>query len=252
MDEVITREHYQAKRLEFVRSILDLTPCSGLEIGACDLPSIPKYLGACEFADFRTAEEMIELWKLSPETVVPVTYLLNREDLVSSQVDKRFDYVIACHVIEHIPNPIGYIQDLQKLLDPREGGIIILAVPDKRHTADVSRSSTRLEHLLMDHHDNCRAPTMEHVMEFSRAWSPELAAMSERSTLEYYNWATAYLASGHADAHCHVWTDEEFFRQMERLAADGLFPDLEIFATQLTQPGFNEFMIAFRALPART
>ncbi len=147
MLEVITRESYQVKRLEFVKSVVDIFGGCGLEIGACDLPTVPPYFGKCEFADFRSAAEMIELWTLPPETVVPVNFILNREERICDQIDKRFDYIIACHVIEHVANPIGYIQDLQQLLDPAGAGMIILSLPDKRCTLDASRLSTSLDHL---------------------------------------------------------------------------------------------------------
>ncbi len=249
MTEVITRESYQVKRLEFVKSVVDVFRGHGLEIGACDLPTVPSYVGSCDFADFRSAEEMIKLWSLPPETVVPVNFILNREERICDQIDKRFDYIIACHVIEHVANPIGYIQDLQKLLDPDGSGLIILAVPDKRCTPDASRQSTSLDHLLMDFHANSRVPSLEHILDSGYVWVPELREMSHRSVLQYYQWAVANLNSDGADAHCHVWTDVEFFAQMERVTHDGLLPNLAIAATEETQPGFNEFTIAFQNLP---
>ncbi len=73
--------------------------------------------------------------------------------------------------------------------------------------------------------------------------------MSDRSMAEFYEWAVTYLNSGHADAHCHVWTDAEFFAQMERVTSDGLLHNLAIAVTEATQPGFNEFMIVFKNIP---
>jgi len=46
----------------------------------------------------------------------------------------RFDYCLASHVIEHIPNPIAFFQSIAHLLKP--GGVLSLAVPDKRYTFD--------------------------------------------------------------------------------------------------------------------
>lgn len=48
-----------------------------------------------------------------------------------------FDVVLMGGVIEHIPNPIGLLQSLQKLLRP--GGYLSLGVPDKRFCFDVLR-----------------------------------------------------------------------------------------------------------------
>jgi hypothetical protein len=46
-----------------------------------------------------------------------------------------YDVLIASHVIEHLPDPIGFIASAQKLLHP-ERGVLALAVPDKRWCFD--------------------------------------------------------------------------------------------------------------------
>ena len=51
-----------------------------------------------------------------------------------------FDVVLMGGVIEHIPNPIGLLRSLQKLLKP--GGYLSLSVPDKRYCFDFLRPLT--------------------------------------------------------------------------------------------------------------
>ncbi len=245
MSDGITRASYQVKRLEFITSILDPSMHRGLEIGACDLPTIPSYLGKCQFADMRSTEEMIRLWNLPSSSVAPVEYLLKRNKPLAEQINVRFDYVIACHVIEHVPNLIGYLRDLESLLDPKGACVIVLAAPDKRCTLDSGRPSTHLDHLLTDYHNNCVAPTVEHIMEFSRHWSPELRALEEKSLVDFYKWACEMQDSEDYDAHCHVWKDDEFITQMETLISGGILGNFSLAAIQHTPPGFNEFMVAF-------
>ena len=43
---------------------------------------------------------------------------------------ERFAYIIASHVIEHLPDPIRFLRDCEALLEP--GGVLSLAIPDKR------------------------------------------------------------------------------------------------------------------------
>src|SRR5688572_18533539 len=117
----ITRGDYQVNRLRLLSELVDVSKKDGLEIGACDLPTVPPGAGRCEFADFRTADEMARLWSLPPETVMPVKYVLRRDEKVHTQVGRSFDYVVLCHVIEHVPNVIGYINDLRHLLN--DGGV---------------------------------------------------------------------------------------------------------------------------------
>lgn len=247
MADVITRASYQAKRLDFLKTVTNPALGRGLEIGACDLPTIPASLGPCEYADFRSARQMIELWNLPPETVVPVRYIVKRDQPLSAQIDERFDYVVACHVIEHVPDPIGYIIELGKLLREGASGFVILAAPDKRQTLDATRNSTSIEHILMDFHDKCAHPTIEHIMEFGHHWSQDFRDMRQRSLNEFYSWAARHVSSEEADAHCHVWTDQEFIDQMKELTASGIIGNLSVAATQPTMEGYNEFMIAFRS-----
>jgi SAM-dependent methyltransferase len=242
------RADYQSKRLKFLSALVNLPASEGLEIGACDLPTVPANIGGCSFADIRSSEEMIQMWNLPPSTVVPIKFLLDRTTPLYLQIAQRFDYVVACHVLEHVANPIGYVKELALLLKP-SGGIICLAVPDKRFTFDVLRSSTTLEHLLSDYHDDCRHPSIEHILEFSIHGSAEWASLCEASLIEFYQWACAEHRSGKADAHCHVWRDEEFFVQVERLINGGVLPEISIAAKQATPVGYNEFMVALRRLP---
>ena len=247
MSEAITRKSYQSKRYKFLNSILDVDRSIGLEIGACDLPTVPRNLGSCDFADLRSKEEMVQMWNLPVEDVMDIDFLLTRDRPINQQIEKRFDYVVACHVIEHIANPIGYINDLQRLLDPNGARIVVLSAPDKRFTLDSTRTSVTLDHLLMDYYEDAKEPSLEHILAFARAWSPELAAVENRSLVEFFRWAKDN--SVNFDAHCHVWTDEEFFGQMAVLSGNGFFAKTEILATQPTPPGFNEFTIALRSIP---
>jgi SAM-dependent methyltransferase len=51
-----------------------------------------------------------------------------------------FDACITSHVIEHVPNPIGLFQSLDRLLTPN--GVLPFAVPDKRYCFDFFRPIT--------------------------------------------------------------------------------------------------------------
>lgn len=61
-----------------------------------------------------------------------------------------FDFVIASHVLEHLPDPIGSIESLIRILRPR--GLLILIIPDKERTFDSGRPVTDLRHLLDVYH----------------------------------------------------------------------------------------------------
>jgi hypothetical protein len=240
----ITRESYREKRLRFVRGILDPKNCRGLEIGACDLATVGAGEGKCSFADFRSADEMSRLWNLPRETVMPVEFVVKRGQRLDEQIEPRFDYVVACHAIEHVPNPIGYLEELAGLLDSKKPSFIVLAVPDKRHTFDCTRSSTTLEHLLCDYYQNSRYPSIEHILDHGKHWSKDLRTLYESSASAYYRNVIQNYESGEADAHCHVWMDHEYFDQIRWLVSSGLLSGMKVLANEETPSGFNEFMVA--------
>jgi SAM-dependent methyltransferase len=243
---MITRKDYQLNRFNYLSKLVNLKDSEGLEIGACDLPTVPREAGKCEFADFRSAEEMSRLWNLQLETVMPVQYILKRDTKVHHQIDKKFDYVVLCHVIEHIPNMIGYIKDLHNLL--KTGGVMLIVCPDKRRTPDASRPSTTIEHLLDDYYNDCYYPSLEHILEFGKTWFDELKQKSLRSAKEFYEWGSQNFESGLADAHCHVWTDEEFFTQIQYLIDGEILDGLKIIDKSYNDPLYNEFSIALKAV----
>lgn len=49
-----------------------------------------------------------------------------------------YEAMIACHVIEHLPDLIGFLRSAERLLDPAKG-TLLLAVPDKRLCFDFFR-----------------------------------------------------------------------------------------------------------------
>src|SRR5438034_3915304 len=59
------------------------------------------------------------------------------------------DFVIANHFLEHCQDPIRTLDSFFRVLRP--GGILYMAVPDKRFTFDRDRPVTPLAHLLRDH-----------------------------------------------------------------------------------------------------
>ena len=54
------------------------------------------------------------------------------------------DFVIANHFLEHCENPIQTLVNLLRVL--KDGGLLYLAVPDKRFTFDVDRPGHQVRH----------------------------------------------------------------------------------------------------------
>lgn len=57
-----------------------------------------------------------------------------------------YDWIIASHVIERVPDLISYLQQCEALL--KSDGILSLVIPDKRYCFDYFSSSSSTENML--------------------------------------------------------------------------------------------------------
>ena len=70
-------------------------------------------------------------------------------DKMTGIPDGSLDFVIACHVIEHVSNPLLAMETAWHKLRP--GGKLVLLVPHRDLTFDKARELTKLEHLILDY-----------------------------------------------------------------------------------------------------
>ncbi|MEW6268368.1 MAG: methyltransferase domain-containing protein [Thermodesulfobacteriota bacterium] len=242
---IVAREEYRASRLAFLRGVVDLERAEGLEVGALDFPTVLPGAGRCAIADSRSADELARLFGIERATIPDTDYLVAKDRALADQIARRFDYVVLCHVLEHVPDPIRFLNEIAELLRP--GGVLVLAIPDKRHTPDASRPSSTVEQLLESHYRRATTPSLAQIMEFARTWLDEWRALAARSPREFYDWAVRQLESGQADVHCNVWRDEELFAQLDYLDAGGFLPRLTPCARAANDGELNEFYVALRA-----
>jgi SAM-dependent methyltransferase len=59
-----------------------------------------------------------------------------------------YDLLLASHVLEHTANPLRALDEWRRVVRP--GGLLILVVPDKRHTFDHRRPLTTVAHMVDD------------------------------------------------------------------------------------------------------
>ena len=77
-----------------------------------------------------------------------VQYIDEASEL-KSVVDKQYDFVLSCHSLEHVANPIKTIKRWAEVL--KDKGSLVLILPDKENTFDIKRPYTTFEHLLNDY-----------------------------------------------------------------------------------------------------
>jgi 16S rRNA A1518/A1519 N6-dimethyltransferase RsmA/KsgA/DIM1 with predicted DNA glycosylase/AP lyase activity len=119
-----------------------------LEIGPLTRPNIKKDSGINVFyADIRTTKEIKNFYKndlnVVNDDIVPIDYVIKGTYSESLKNVEKFDYVIATHILEHIPELISFFQNIAGVMNQSgRGGVLCLTIPDKRYCFDHFRCST--------------------------------------------------------------------------------------------------------------
>ncbi|HEV3480417.1 MAG TPA: methyltransferase domain-containing protein [Gaiellaceae bacterium] len=187
----------------------------GIEIGALHNPlDVPSY-ARVRYVDHLPVDELRRHYpELADVPLVDVDILDDGERLATIG-DGTQDFVIANHFLEHCENPLGALGNMIRALRP--GGVLYLAVPDKRYTFDADRPVTPTDHVLRDYREGPEESRRSHYEEWARfvdkAEEPEAHA-------------TALLDRGYS-IHFHAWTQAELL-ELLRTAADELHLDFDI------------------------
>ena len=130
----------------------------GLEIGPSYNPFVPKSSGAkIDTVDYTDQNGLINRYRNEPNVdlsrIEPVDYISDGRPL--SKIiphRKHYSYIIASHVIEHVPNLLEFLRDCSLLLT--DHGVIALAVPDRRYCFDLFRPATSTGAILQAFYEN--------------------------------------------------------------------------------------------------
>ncbi|MDC1427930.1 class I SAM-dependent methyltransferase [Rhodospirillaceae bacterium] len=242
----------QLKRREIFDAVCQVEDKVGLEIGPLNRPLVDKnsIKGKIFYLDHLSTKDLKKKYRddssVDVEKIVDVDFVCEDGDLQRVLGTNKFDYIIASHVVEHIPDPIFWLQGLLAVLKPN--GVIFLVVPDKRFTFDYKRPVTTFGTLLDSFFSKRRIPSISSVYDhYSSAlnisahdiWSGSLneAELIPLATSEIA-WNSAnkvHEEKKYYDVHVSIFTPWSFFQIIEGLVHTGLlysevafFKDTEI------------------------
>lgn len=141
------------KRYEPIQQFIDKKGV-GLEIGPSHNPIAPKRAGynvdIIDHADRAGLLVKYEGQGVKLDNIEEVDFVWSGEKYSElTGHTKHYDWVIASHVIEHVPDFIGFINDCDEIL--KESGLLILVVPDATHCFDYFRSITSISRIIDSH-----------------------------------------------------------------------------------------------------
>jgi hypothetical protein len=230
-----------------------------MEIGALCRPFVTRDEGDVTYVDHADTATLREKYRNDPDVqldkLVHVDAVWGANTLADA-VGKKVDYVVASHVVEHVPDLIGWLEELRSVLN--DDGEVRLVVPDKRFTFDYLRHETRIPDVVYARLLRARMPQPNVVLEYvmnvvkldgGQAWRGEVdeAALEHHHTLKQAEeCAISVLRDGtYHDVHCWVFTPKSFGLLFAELAARGLMA-FECTSFFDTAPYTNEFFVGLR------
>jgi SAM-dependent methyltransferase len=127
-------------------------------------------------------------------------------ETLASVPDESVDFVVANHFIEHTEDPIATLGNHLRVVRP--GGVLFMAVPDKRRTFDAARPVTSLEHLDRDH---AEGPAWSHRVHYEQ-WAREVEQVPESQVAA----RARELDEQGFSIHFHVFTPAAFAELVHR------------------------------------
>jgi hypothetical protein len=242
---------------------IDTAIMQGVEIGALANPIIRKEDGRILYVDFLDTQALIRNYASDPHTdttkIVQVDAIWGADRLRDCLPSGfKADYVVASHVAEHVPDLLGWINEISDILN--DTGQIRLALPDRRYTFDILRQESQIHDVLDAHLRKTRVPLPRAILDFlisfrtvsaKEAWLGQI----DREALEpMYKINTAFEAASrvfetgvYQDTHCWVFTPRSFAKLMEQAVEAGLLR-LGCVAFHDTKPFELEFFVGLQAV----
>lgn len=241
-------------RTQWLRNGLP-TERPGLEIGPLDRPIMPRPGSAVLYADHLDKEGLKAKYAshapVNGDTIPDIDFVIGQAGLRAGVGEQRLHYVIASHVIEHIPNPITWLADIHALLV--DGGILVLAIPDLRRCFDALRRPSTAAEWIEAHLDNRTRPSPSRIFDamcnevqidgtISWNYDPDPRDLIlSRTAAAAYDLAQQFKQSGeYMDVHCWTFTPASFCNLMRTVAATGL---LELKLQSITDTIGQEFLV---------
>lgn len=144
---------------------------TGLEIGGpsevfCRSRSwLPVYrhigrLDNCDFSSKTIWAGHSEQFSFDAQKVPGKNIFCDGSDLATVN-DETYDFILSSHNLEHFANPVKALKEWQRVTV--KGGVLILVLPNYRHTFDHRRQPTAVSHMMADFEQNTAETDLSHL-----------------------------------------------------------------------------------------
>ena len=233
----------------------------GVEIGPLDRPVVTSAMGRVLYVDHADTGSLRAKYAgdagVRAQDIMQIDSVWDENGLDSLvAAHGPVDYVIASHVIEHVPDLIGWVKAIGRALRP--SGEIRLVIPDKRFCFDHHRAQTTLADLLAAHAAGCRTPPLARIADYflhvvdvdpADVWAGRPPAPPVIDAARY-RWAEGVCrevreSGRYQDVHCSVFSPRHFCLLLADLAGFGEL-GFECSLFRDTEPDGLEFLVGMR------
>lgn len=242
--------------------LLDIQNGKGLEFGPLSRPIVRPDEGDIRYIDHASTEALRDKYVINDghdiTEFVEISYVWNggrlRDVIPNNEI---FDYALASHVIEHVPDVIGWLIDIFSVL--KDDGVLSLAIPDKRYTFDRYRTPTSaailLDHWLREPKTHTPQQLFDHFSQVVRVGNEEIMQLfdgkdplTERHSTDQfaYDMVMDVMKTGrYRDCHASVFTPRSWLEALRIFIPLGII-EAEVVDFYDTRYYSQEFVCTFR------
>jgi hypothetical protein len=238
----------------------------GVEFGPLSRPLALKAESEVYYIDHCSADELRAKYAgdvhAHVDQIVDVDFVSQGGPLSELIGDKApLDYVVASHVIEHVPDLAGWLLDMHASLN--DGGILYLIIPDKRFTFDLHRRPANFEEVESAYREKRTRPGLRLIMDhFANVVNVDTWALWDDYSKagdapyahgpEFLDVAHQHFHEGrYIDIHCWVFTPWSFMNLMADIS-EKMSLGFKLANFKTTQRHDLEFYIALQKSSEKT
>ena len=218
----------------------DFSVGRGLEVGPLNRPIVTTDQADVRYVDVLDREGLVRHYAPDPNVPVDdipaIDYHLIQDDgrtlsmVEATKAGSPFDWAVASHVIEHVPDVIGWLAELAEVV--ADDGALVLGIPDRRYCFDVHRPPSTVGQMLAAHYAGDQRPNVATVYDYfsssvtydlASLWSGRMPTFEDRihTLAEAQHHVERTLAGEYVDSHVWLFSPESFLDQMHELRVTG-------------------------------
>ena len=211
-------------RIAELTSYIDPGRTRGLEVGALDRPLIPKARFAVSYLDQASRADLVSRYTghgVVQAALVEPDYVVGSGTYLAATGGRRFGYAVASHVIEHVPDMVGWLWELWSVLE--DGAVLALAVPHAERTFDSRRHLSSMAELTDAYFSRLVRPSPRQIIDAMIGSALHHGADLKDQVFKAFHLANHARKTGlYADTHCNTFTPASFAGLLASLDHCGL------------------------------